>query len=243
MRKMTLFCIAIAAVLALSFSAQAEEATYPVTGSWQECFVGGGPGQEGNELLASSFEGMPEWEFSGAVLTGEPVLDMAGCYTTVYTGGTLSLTGDPWGDLTATDVTAVNYSCSGLIENCDATHCFTITFSGFFDDAPCVWFKVEATYAGDPSSGMPDCPNPEGDDYVGIADDLTEAKITIITPGDIDDIFCKCDSKAKNHGHFVKCVSHATNGLKKDKKLSGREKGVVQRCAAQQAYSPPCEQD
>lgn len=42
-----------------------------------------------------------------------------------------------------------------------------------------------------------------------------------------------CELTAKNHGKFVSCVSHATNALKKQKLLTGREKGQIQRCAAQ----------
>jgi hypothetical protein len=233
MKKTMLFCLAVAVLLTFDLSAQAEEVSYPVTGSWQECFLGGGPGQDGNALFASG----PGWEFSGAVLTGDPVMDVDGCYTTVYTGGQLVLTddnGDPSGSHIATDITAVNYSCSAATLQCEAAHCFTITFSGFFDGEPCVWFKVEASYQGD-LSGAFDCPDG------GMGDELTEATITVIAPGlDVDEIFCKCAEGARNHGAFVKCVSHETNKLKKDKDLSGREKGVVQRCAAQQAYFPEC---
>ncbi len=51
----------------------------------------------------------------------------------------------------------------------------------------------------------------------------------------VDEIFAQCEDgppPAKNHGQFVKCVSHALNDLKKDGDITGREKGKIQRCAA-----------
>ncbi len=36
----------------------------------------------------------------------------------------------------------------------------------------------------------------------------------------------------KNHGQYVKCVSHTLNDLKKSGQITGREKGKIQRCAA-----------
>lgn len=36
-----------------------------------------------------------------------------------------------------------------------------------------------------------------------------------------------------NHGGFVSCISHWTNKLKKDKVISGKEKGVIVSIAAQ----------
>lgn len=36
-----------------------------------------------------------------------------------------------------------------------------------------------------------------------------------------------------NHGGFVSCISHWTNSLKKDKAISGKDKGKIMRIAAQ----------
>ena len=36
----------------------------------------------------------------------------------------------------------------------------------------------------------------------------------------------------KNHGQYVKCVSHTLNDLKKSGQITGKEKGKIQRCAA-----------
>ena len=43
----------------------------------------------------------------------------------------------------------------------------------------------------------------------------------------------ECALEAKNHGQFVRCVAHLTNELRKAGKISGKEKGAIQSCAAQ----------
>lgn len=49
----------------------------------------------------------------------------------------------------------------------------------------------------------------------------------------MSDLIAKCAAGAKNHGKFVSCVSHLTNDWKKQKLISGKEKGAIQSCAAQ----------
>ena len=41
-----------------------------------------------------------------------------------------------------------------------------------------------------------------------------------------------CDDNPRNHGKFVSCVAKATNKLKKQKIISGAQKGQIQSCAA-----------
>jgi hypothetical protein len=41
-----------------------------------------------------------------------------------------------------------------------------------------------------------------------------------------------CDDNPGNHGKFVSCVAKATNMLKKQKVISGAQKGQIQSCAA-----------
>lgn len=48
----------------------------------------------------------------------------------------------------------------------------------------------------------------------------------------INDEIDACAASARNHGAFVRCVSHLTNGLKKRRLITGKEKGAIQRCAA-----------
>ena len=41
-----------------------------------------------------------------------------------------------------------------------------------------------------------------------------------------------CLADAKNHGRFVRCVSHETNILKRAKTITGKQKGQIQRIVA-----------
>ncbi|MBI3247763.1 MAG: hypothetical protein HYZ50_14765 [Deltaproteobacteria bacterium] len=43
----------------------------------------------------------------------------------------------------------------------------------------------------------------------------------------------ECAVNVGNHGRFVSCVAHLTNGLKKAGVITGQEKGAIQSCAAQ----------
>ena len=49
----------------------------------------------------------------------------------------------------------------------------------------------------------------------------------------MSDMIAECVESAKNHGKFVSCVAHLTNEWKKEKLISGKEKGAIQSCAAQ----------
>jgi hypothetical protein len=49
----------------------------------------------------------------------------------------------------------------------------------------------------------------------------------------ISDKMAECAAAARNHGQFVRCVAHMTNRLKKAGVISGKEKGAIQKCAAQ----------
>ncbi len=49
----------------------------------------------------------------------------------------------------------------------------------------------------------------------------------------ISELIDECADGAKNHGQFVRCVADLTNDLKKAGIISGKEKGAIQRCAAQ----------
>lgn len=48
----------------------------------------------------------------------------------------------------------------------------------------------------------------------------------------MSDLIADCSVGAKNHGKFVSCVSHLTNGWKGAGLISGSEKGAIQSCAA-----------
>ena len=49
----------------------------------------------------------------------------------------------------------------------------------------------------------------------------------------IEDQVEACAASDSNHGEFVSCVASLTNVLKKDKIITGQEKGAIQSCAAQ----------
>jgi len=61
----------------------------------------------------------------------------------------------------------------------------------------------------------------------GVADQELESGGTI--SGNI----AECAVNARNHGEFVSCVAHLTNKLVRDGYITGKEKGKIQRCAAQ----------
>lgn len=48
----------------------------------------------------------------------------------------------------------------------------------------------------------------------------------------MSDRIARCADAALNHGKFVKCVSDLTNNWKKNGKISERDKGAIQECAA-----------
>jgi hypothetical protein len=52
------------------------------------------------------------------------------------------------------------------------------------------------------------------------------------------DEIAECAAGATNHGAFVSCVAHLTNGWKRAGLISGAEKGRIQSCAAR-ANIPP----
>lgn len=47
------------------------------------------------------------------------------------------------------------------------------------------------------------------------------------------DLISGCAASAANHGEFVACVSHLTNQLQALGLITGRQKGAIQKCAAQ----------
>jgi ABC-type nickel/cobalt efflux system permease component RcnA len=52
----------------------------------------------------------------------------------------------------------------------------------------------------------------------------------------ISDLILECAVNADSHGEFVSAVSHTTNSLKKEGIISGKDKGRIQKGAANAAY-------
>ncbi|MFC1591315.1 hypothetical protein ACFL43_02200 [Thermodesulfobacteriota bacterium] len=49
------------------------------------------------------------------------------------------------------------------------------------------------------------------------------------------DLIAQCADVAKNHGKFVSCVSHLTNGWKSEGIITGKAKGAIQSCTTQES--------
>jgi hypothetical protein len=49
----------------------------------------------------------------------------------------------------------------------------------------------------------------------------------------ISDLVTECSEDVRNHGEFVSCIAHLTNDLRNAGIITGRQKGAIQRCAAQ----------
>jgi len=48
----------------------------------------------------------------------------------------------------------------------------------------------------------------------------------------MNDLIAKCINGSENHGAFVSCVTHLTNGWNNNGMISGKEKGAIQSCTA-----------
>ena len=187
MKKMALISLAFLVALLLSYSAQAKpvfdrinEGTYCTEGLagydscadetfatkfWKEKFFGGGPGQQGNVLMAIG----QGFTLQNVVLQGVESCAQVDCtidpispcysdpegqpiiynYKTTYTGGFLRLNKGPhklWlnkGKLKDTDLNVTNYSA----HNPDGSLAhFCLVMNGEFDNAPENTYDVIATF-------------------------------------------------------------------------------------------------
>ena len=84
------------------------------------------------------------------------------------------------------------------------------------------------------------CPDSDISDTITI--DNCSTTVANMPVGDegctMADRIAGCAEGATTHGAFVSCVAHLTNEWKRGGLISGREKGRIQRCAAQ-ADIPP----
>lgn len=86
-------------------------------------------------------------------------------------------------------------------------------------------------------NGVDECP------FTVVGEDLVVGACTIsgldtilptgcsLTESIADDL-ADCELAATNHGKYVSCVAHLTNALKKQKFITGAQKGKIQSCAA-----------
>ncbi len=96
-------------------------------------------------------------------------------------------------------------------------------------------FSVDADGDGVPN-GADQCADSETSELLTIDGCETGVMNFIFEDGcTLADLTLQCADGAQNHGNFVSCVSHLANELKSAGLISGREKGAIQRCAAQAA--------
>ncbi len=158
MKKAALLGFVILSVLGLGLSAQAGPVVNPgtynsadgdfATKFWKEKFIGGGPGQPGNVLMAIG----QGFVFQNGVLESVEVYNSDGWdYKTTYTGGRLTLNSQgPWlkrGMLKASNLTANNFS---TVDGEGNLH-FQLLMTGSFDNAP-YSFDILVTYEGTPET-------------------------------------------------------------------------------------------
>jgi hypothetical protein len=53
----------------------------------------------------------------------------------------------------------------------------------------------------------------------------------------ISDLILECADNAKNHGKFIRCVSHLTRDLKRQGIITRKQKRAIRRCAVKAKYS------
>jgi len=204
------------------------------SGYWLEEFADGQQGVNGNRLTAEG-EG---YRFH-AVLASTRSAD--GCFRSTYTDGNLTLGSDgPWlheaNRLLATGLTATSLACSRGAQGCSNDLCFRITFSGSFDELPCLQLEAEISYSGNLEAGT-------GNTYA--AGKLTSAEIAVVGPdpdqmaqlqGEIAGIFAQCGD-ASTPGEFEQCVAQKATAMKNDLGITTAQKAAIQSCATHAAYS------
>ncbi len=79
-----------------------------------------------------------------------------------------------------------------------------------------------------------DCPNSNLNTNV-VIDGCDSGVPNILLPSGctIADLIAQCAAGANSHDEFVSCVADLTNNLVRARTITGRQKGAIQRCAAQ----------
>jgi probable HAF family extracellular repeat protein len=92
--------------------------------------------------------------------------------------------------------------------------------------------------------GIPDdedaCPSSDLSDTV-VIDSCDSGVENVLLEGGctISDLILECADNAKNHGKFVRCVSHLLRDLKKQEIITSKQKRAIRRCAVKRKI-PPC---
>ena len=121
----------------------------------------------------------------------------------------------------------------------DSTRGTTVLFGGGRGDSPFLNDTWE----------LPSCPVDSDGDGVNDPDDecdFSDLRSTIIIDGcdsgvgnqllndgcTMNDQIAACSEGARNHGAFIRCVTELTTAWVRDKIITSRDKGPIQRCAA-----------
>jgi len=189
-KKATLAVVVVCLVASAGYAAPITgtyEGPEVLEGRWSESFNGGGPSELTNEIAAGSWDGATlgtQWEFSGAVLTGDTLLTPPPTgigleivqWQSDYDGGTLILQEDAatWGvgdGPYTVELTSVTQSTIlTLFNGIELTAIGAVSMTGTFPDYP----GYEMTYlaatasivgqglAGDLPAGYPALTAPAG---------------------------------------------------------------------------------
>ncbi len=158
MKRIGLFSLVLLTGLLFSITAQAGPVVVPGTYStmnnsfavkfWKEKFMGGGPGQPGNILMAVG----QGFVFQHGILETAVPSDIQGWdWKSTYTGGMLTLNSSgPWlkkGNLQAKNLVAANYS---HIDEDGNLH-FQLAMTGSFEKTN-YSFEIQASFSGTPDT-------------------------------------------------------------------------------------------
>jgi len=78
-----------------------------------------------------------------------------------------------------------------------------------------------------------DCPDSDLSENIVIDGCDTDVSNDMVRNGcSISDLINKCADLADNHGQFVRCVSQLTNTLRRERIITGNDKGDIQSCAS-----------
>ena len=130
------------------------------------------------------------------------------------------------------------YGGLGDPENPGAHATFTADDPDLNDTAVAGLVSSAAVFCDADGDGVRDdqdtCPNSDLSPTVamdgcdsGVSNTLSPSGCTI------SDLVTECGENAGNHGGFVSCIAHLTNDLRNAGIITGRQKGAIQRCAAQ----------
>ena len=124
------------------------------SGTWQETYDGGGPGQPGNSIFAVEDDAEPTWLLFLIETAVAQLIETGDEYTVWETPyeGDLALSGiGPWSDDPATDMFAKLTQVTNVTTKYDdGSMAFSLVADGVFDNFPGYLVHLEAGFDGEP---------------------------------------------------------------------------------------------